>query len=275
MGLFSTKCDICFKEKGFVSKTNRGIKVCSDCKRKALKIMPENYFQLANISEISYAARDGSLNAGIEYCESENFSATEALKQLSPDPADVGISLGKDEVCFYKGSARSKKTKSIIKRYNRQSMGFSIRIMKGVSIRPGTGVSTPVRENVTETYEGELYITNKRIILLAPKYGFDVKRTKINTIAPFNGGFTLYVGEKNYDVITFDMKAITYIINLSNKYLEENSEQEEQAKESKKIENNDSEEKDVYTEIREYKKLLDEGVITQKDFEEIKKKLLG
>lgn len=279
MGLFSTRCDICFNEKKFVSKNNRGVKICRDCKKNALKNMSSSYLPNANICELSYAARNGSLNASLSYCESKGMNATDSLKQVSPEPSDVGISLAKDEICFYKGKARSKKTKNIITRYNRQSIGFSIRLMKGVSVRPGTGVSTPVREDVTETYEGDLYITNKRLILLAPKYGFDVQRTKISTIEPFRNGFRLYVGEKNYDVITFDMNTITSIINLSNRYLEENSDSEKDYDNAEKIEKNEAkeeiQEKDRYEELRDYKKLLDEGAITKEEFDVIKNKLLG
>lgn len=223
MGLFSTKCDICFAEKNFISKNSRGVKICNDCKKTILKKMPKNYFSYASYSELLYASNNERLTLKQSILESKEMSAADILKKVIPEADEVGIALAKDEICFYKGFARSKKTKNIVTRYNRKSLGFSIKIMKGLYVKPGTGVTMPIREDIEETYEGNFYITNQRLILLTPKYGFDVKREKINTLEPYDNWFRLYVGEKSYDVITFDIDNIIAILNLSNQLLLENN----------------------------------------------------
>lgn len=226
MGLFSTKCDICFIKKSFVSKNSRGVKICNECKKTILKKMPKTYYEYASYSELLYASNNNSLTLKKSIIESKEMSAADILKEISPEADEVGIALAKDELCFYKGFARSKKIKSIVTKYNRKSLGFSIKIMKGLYVKPGTGVTTPIREDIEETYEGNFYITNKRLILLTPKYGFDVKREKISTIEPYDNWFRLYVGEKSYDVITFDIDNIISILKISNQLLLESNDQD-------------------------------------------------
>ena len=60
------------------------------------------------------------------------------------------------------------------------------------------------------------------MILLAPKYGFDVLRTKVSTIEQYSDGFRLYVGDKVYNVLSYDMDSIIDVMNLTNEVVENN-----------------------------------------------------
>ena len=85
MGLFSKTCDICFKMKNGVKKNRKGWSICSDCRNLALSRMSNDELQDANIQEISYATRNGSLSKIIELIEAKHYSITEALDDLKPD----------------------------------------------------------------------------------------------------------------------------------------------------------------------------------------------
>ena len=107
MGLFSKKCDICFNLKNGVKKNKRGCNICSDCRKAALNRMSNDEFQNANIQEVSYATKNGSLSKTIELIESQHYSIDEALDILKPDKEDINLMLKNDEVCYYYGVARS------------------------------------------------------------------------------------------------------------------------------------------------------------------------
>lgn len=268
MGLFTKKCDICFHEKSGVRKNRRGWKVCSDCRTNALKKMSDNEFMSANIQEISYASKEnGSLTASISYCESKKFNAKDTLDNLKPEVGDVEISLKSGEVCYYQGGARGYNEKNMVTGYQSTGGGVSVRVLKGVSIRTGESTSVPIRNLVSETSEGELIITNMRVVLLSPKYGFNIERHKIESIDPFRNGFRLYSNGKCYTVITYDNPTIIYILQTMNKYLDENPEENLQKKSKSSL--------SVADEIKKYKELLDMNAITEEEFEKKKKELLN
>ena len=65
-------------------------------------------------------------------------------------------------------------------------------------------------------YEGTLYITNIRIILLAPKYGFDLYISKITQLLYKDFGFKIFSSSKCYQVLTADRDNIQELVELMN-----------------------------------------------------------
>lgn len=228
MGLFTKECDICHKEKSGIKKNNKGYSVCADCRKSALKNMSINEYENANIFEISYASEGGSLNKIIEYCK--NLNSEESLNELKPDDCDLNLKLG--EICYYQGSARAYSEKNIVTGYKHSNSDLSFKIINGLYFRTGEGYSIPIRVNVGETFEGTLYITNLRIVLLTKKYGFDISKSDVNKIEQFKNGFRLYYKDKCSTIITYDNSTIFYVIDLLNKYL---SVEDKQATSNKKV----------------------------------------
>lgn len=259
------RCDICFKEKKGIKKNNRGLEICADCRSSALKVMSEQEYKNANILEISYASKGGSSPIGINYCEKNKLSAKDALDLLMPDRENVELSFSPDEICYYQGSARSYKEKNIITKYENSSAGVNIHILKGLSIRTGGSTTVPIRENISQTYEGTFFITNRRFILLAEKNGFNIDRKKISYIEPFKNGFKIYSNNHCHTVITYDNTTIFYIIEKMNQYLEESTN-----KNTKKSTKTTEAE-----ELKQFKELLDMGAITQEEYDIKKKEILN
>ena len=114
MFFLSKKCDICFQNKMNVKKNKRGWNICNDCKNLALNKMSINEFQNANIEEISYAVRNGSLSKTIELIESQHYSTDEALNKFKLNREDISLILKNNEVCYYYGSARSYNEKKLL-----------------------------------------------------------------------------------------------------------------------------------------------------------------
>ncbi len=182
--------------------------------------------------------------------------------------SNPNISLLNNEICFYKQVASAYHQKNIVIGSSGKTTGMNIRIAKGISVRTGGGRSRVIRKDVVETFVGTLYITNYRIILLAPKCGFDLYVSKINQLTYNNDGFQIYHGSKCYNVLTCDVDNIQAVIQLLN---------EQEIFEDEKIANKQEKKKtetQIVNEIRQYKKLYDEGVISEDEFTAKKKQLL-
>jgi len=90
-----------------------------------------------------------------------------------------GVALQKDEVILYVLPANVYDDKEKVVGYTGSSAGVSVRVAKGVSVRTGANKGRPVRGNVREYASGDLVITNKRLIFVAQKKGFDISVSKI------------------------------------------------------------------------------------------------
>ena len=182
------------------------------------------------------------------------------------------ISLLENEICFYQEKAKAYHEKNVVTGRTGTGAGISFRVAKGVSLRTGGGSSQVVRGNVSEEFDGTLYITNFRIVLLTPKYGFDLYISKITQLLYKTNGFQVYSGSKCFSVLTDDIKAIQELILFLN---EHRVIKDEKIINKKKTKTTASANKQDVEILREYKKLLDEGIITDDEFEAKKKQLLG
>ncbi len=69
--------------------------------------------------------------------------------------------------------------KEKIVRYEGGQTGASVRVMKGLTIHQGARRGRPIRENVKQYVDGDLVITNTRVVFIADKNGFEMKAQKI------------------------------------------------------------------------------------------------
>ena len=184
------------------------------------------------------------------------------------------ISLNEGEVCYYCNTASAIHQKNVVTGRTSGGAGVSFRVAKGVSIRTGGGNSQVIRENVNEYFDGTLYITNIRIILLAPKYGFDLYISKITQLLYKDFGLEIFSGSKCYQVLTADRDNIQELVELMNSqrvFKDEKWLKEQQ----KHVNSTNSTTLNIKQELSDLKWLLDEGIITQEEFDAMKKQLLG
>jgi len=125
------------------------------------------------------------------------------LSSLSVVPP-TGIVLQDGEICHYRGAAYTQKNTSRIAGYTSQHAGGSVRIAKGLSVHTGGTNRQAVRETLTERSNGILYVTNKRIIFIAPKNAFDKSLKSLSAYIPSQGHIVILFGNSSYDLITYD-----------------------------------------------------------------------
>lgn len=176
------------------------------------------------------------------------------------------IPLKKDEVCILKSNAESVYNKQGVTGYKGGGQGVSLRVAKGVSFHTGGARRVAERGIITEKYAGFLYMTNQRIILLSEKHGFDLKWSSITQIAR--------TGNPKEYIIYHGTKSSIFIINDSNKF-EQLYDALCKTNFSIYEDQEDTESSNPFDEIKKYKELLDMGIITDEEFNQKKKELLG
>lgn len=149
---------------------------------------------------------------------SESFSSESTL----PIVNNPQIMLTPNEVCHYSGSATIAKDRSVVTGYSGGSSGVSIRICKGMSYRVGNRKGAPIRETVTEKTNGNLCITNKRIIFISSKDGFDKKISNMTAIVPYRNAIDFQFTSQTISLFTKDginiYQIISRIVNESNEF---------------------------------------------------------
>lgn len=150
----------------------------------------------------------------VETVDSGGETPLEKLQNLIiPQPS---ISLKSGEVCFYEGPAQSYHSKNVVTGYKGGNAGVSVRIAKGVSVHTGGSERKAVRQKVAEKYNGSFYITNKRLILIADKYGFVVSIPTILQMQFRKDGMVVHTSSKQHSFLSSDITRIKEIIDLMN-----------------------------------------------------------
>ena len=176
-----------------------------------------------------------------------------------------GIRLYDGEECYYKGKAQAYHEKNVVIGRKSSGAGVSYRVAKGLSVHGGGGGSENIRGQVGEKYDGIFYLTNKRVILNAMKYGFDIPLEKLDSanVDP-KTGFVFFSEGKSYTVLTKEVDKISSIMSLIE--MPDKKAQEPQKQQSGRS----------YTaELRELKSLLDDGAITEEEYNAKKAQLLN
>lgn len=199
------------------------------------------------------------------YIAADNSSAPAKYSLESRIIVNPGIRLYDGEECYYKGEAQAYHEKNVVIGRKSSGAGVSYRVAKGLSVHGGGGGSENIRGQVGEKYDGIFYLTNKRVILNAMKYGFDIPIEKLDSanVDP-KTGFVFFSEGKSYTVLTKEVHKISSIMSLIE--VPDKKTPEPQKQQSGRS----------YTaELRELKSLLDDGAITEEEYNAKKAQLLN
>lgn len=119
------------------------------------------------------------------------------------------IILSAGEVCHFvdMGAALTEK-----KKYRRVHSGGSYHMWKGYTAHLGHSESVPISQ--PEYTKGVFYITNKRVIFVAAKNGFDKKLDKITAVTPYTDAIGLQFGSKTYNILLPDSETAKLTMDL-------------------------------------------------------------
>ena len=130
------------------------------------------------------------------------FMTDQELEQIQagvlPVLPGVPVVLGEGEVAHFFGPARRYITKTKAVGRTGSGGGVSVRVAKGVSLRTGGGASQTVYNDVTDSFVGQVILTNRRVVFLAKQNGFDCKLDAISAITPEGDRLMIQAGAKTY-----------------------------------------------------------------------------
>lgn len=125
------------------------------------------------------------------------------------------LPLKNGEVCFYQGKAKSFKTVTQIKEMPKKKTSLLLTPWI-VGINRKTQVEVK-QENVNEYFNGQLYVTNERIVFNCPVDGFNLSIPAISSVKQYKNGIQVISRNASYNVMTSDVKEVLNIIELMNK----------------------------------------------------------
>ena len=118
-----------------------------------------------------------------------------------PSVSGVPVVLADGEVAHYFAPARRYITKTKAIGRTGSGGGVRVRVAKGVSVAAGGGASQTVYDDVTDSFPGQIVLTNRRIVFLAQQNGFDCKLDAISAITPEGDRIMIQAGTKNYRLL--------------------------------------------------------------------------
>lgn len=128
-----------------------------------------------------------------------------------PVVESYGILLKKGEYCHFYGTADRVITHTK-RSYTTNSVGGSLRVAKGLFLRMGSGNVTPIETRSNVAYNGELFITNKRIVFLNSDKPCTIPLNKITGLEEYTNGFGLYKDNTYYLFATDEIKMIHSVV---------------------------------------------------------------
>ncbi len=127
-----------------------------------------------------------------------------------------GFFCAKGEVVVYACPANVFKDKEQVIGYRGRSMGSSVRITKGWYMRRSRSGSSAIRAEIRKYYNGDLIVTNKRIVFIGKDESFECGVEKIGAIKLLSkGSFVLQFGRTSEN-ISVDINITEYAYGLIN-----------------------------------------------------------
>lgn len=114
---------------------------------------------------------------------------------------DTPVFLKAGEIAVYYSIATRQETKNRVVGHSRSYSGGTVRIAKGFSVHTGGSSSRPIYGDVSTEYDGEIVLTNKRLVFLSEQKAFEVPYTSITAATVYSNGFSIQSKSHTYTLI--------------------------------------------------------------------------
>jgi hypothetical protein len=138
------------------------------------------------------------------------------LKMGFPSISYNGFFPETGEILIYVAPAQTFSDKEKVVGYTGKSSGVSVRVAKGVSLRTGGSGGKAIRNNVRMFNQGDLIITNKRVLFIGKDDRFEFLANKISATKLLDRTSFVIQSGKSSKNVALDESLITYAYGFIN-----------------------------------------------------------
>ena len=123
------------------------------------------------------------------------------------------ILLGKNETChFMDRAALTIKQKERL--YSSSCGGSSRKVTKNWTMHNTRAMTRPIDQEWFEFKEGVVFVTNKRIIFVAPEHGFEKKIKNLTAIVPYTDAIALQFGSQTINLVMPQSQLMALVLQM-------------------------------------------------------------
>ncbi|MDF2872844.1 MAG: hypothetical protein K0R05_4419 [Anaerocolumna sp.] len=139
--------------------------------------------------------------------------SSEIMTGQLPSFSPSTIMLGQNETCHFMDKA-ALAVKQKEKSYQTHRSGNSYRLTKNYTIHSSNGRTSPVEQEWFEFKEGVVFVTNERIIFVAPEHGFEKKIINLTAFIPYTDAIALQFGSQTINLILPQSQLIAMVLQM-------------------------------------------------------------
>lgn len=123
------------------------------------------------------------------------------------------IMLGMNETCHFmdKAALAVQKTERV---YKSRRNGGSYRVTKNFTIHSGGCTTKPVEQSWYEFKEGVIFVTNERVIFVAPENGFEKKIKNLTAVIPYSDAIGLQFESQTITVMLPQSQLMAMVLKM-------------------------------------------------------------
>lgn len=110
------------------------------------------------------------------------------------------VMLGKNETCHFMDKA-ALVVKQKERSYATHRSGSSYKVTKNWILHSSNGLAKPIDQEWYEYKEGVVFVTNERIIFVAPEHGFEKRIMNLTAVIPYSDAIALQFGSQTISLM--------------------------------------------------------------------------
>ena len=123
------------------------------------------------------------------------------------------IMLGKNETCHFMDKA-ALAVKQKERSYQTHRNGSSFKVTKKWTMYSLNGRARPIDQEWYEFKEGVVFVTNERIIFVAPEHGFEKRIKNLTAVIPYNDAVALQFGSKTINLMMPQSQLMAMVLQM-------------------------------------------------------------
>lgn len=123
------------------------------------------------------------------------------------------IMLGKNETCHFMDKA-ALAVKQKERSYATHRSGSSYKVTKNWTMHSSNGRAKPIDQEWFEFKEGVVFVTNERIIFVAPEHGFEKKVKNLTAVIPYTDVIALQFGSQTINLMMPQSQLMAMVLQM-------------------------------------------------------------